>query len=86
MYAHAIKGKTYSGYFQNMRKRMFFKLVRIRFEKQVSELQKRDKQTFEISIWVKKLQKYFFFKKFLLAPDEVKNILVTTKTCGKRFS
>ena len=34
----------------------FFRLVRIRFEKKVSERRKNEKHTFEILIWVKKLQ------------------------------
>ena len=40
MHAHAI-GRFFSGYYQKMRKVMFFKLVRISFEKQVSEERKK---------------------------------------------
>ena len=62
------KSKFYSGYLQKMRTRKFFKLIRIRFEKQVSELQKKsEKQMFEISIRVKN-GKIIFFQKMRAGP------------------
>ena len=50
-----------------MRKLKFFKLVRIRFEKQVSEVQKKsENQTFEISVLGEKIAKLFFSKNVCL--------------------
>ena len=66
MQAHALEGKLCSPNFQKMRKRNFFKLARIRFEKNVSELQKSEKHACEILIWVKKRQSYFFQKNVFL--------------------
>ena len=55
MHAHAIEDEFYSGQFQEMRKILFFKSVRIRFgKKSLSTTKKSEKQTLEISISVKK--------------------------------
>ena len=47
--------------------------------------EKSEKQTFEISIRVKKIQNHFLFKKCLLAPEEV-IFLVATKRCANECS
>ena len=62
MRSYAIEGKFIVAHYQNLSNRKFFKVVRSRFEKWVSVVQKKsEKQTFEISIWVKNLQ--FFSSK-----------------------
>ena len=55
MRAHAKGCEFVSWYNQNMRQGDFFKLIKMIFEKQVSEVQKNGKQTFEVSILVKKI-------------------------------
>ena len=61
-YAHAIKGNFFCC-FQNIRKRKLFKLVRIRFEKQFSEQQKKKYKTNVRNLNLgEKWQKYLFSK------------------------
>ena len=43
MHAHAKGCKLYSGYYQKMLKGNFFKLVKSRFKKRVSELRQKGK-------------------------------------------
>ena len=62
MRAHAKGCEFVSWYNQNMRQGDFFKLIKMIFEKQVSEVQKNGKQTFEVSILVKKNCKIIFGK------------------------
>ena len=51
----------FSSYNQIIRKGELFKMVRVTFETHVSEVRKKVKKlTFEISIWVRKWQNYFF--------------------------
>ena len=52
--------RFFSIYNRKVRKGNFFKLVTVRFGKQVSEVQKKIKKNrwFEVLIWVKKLKKF----------------------------
>ena len=54
-------GNFFSGYNQKMRKRVFFQMIEIGIEKQVTEVQKPEKITFEFSVQVKKIKKKTFF-------------------------
>ena len=56
MYACAKRGDFF--YNETIRKRDFFKFVRNK--KNYQKIEKSEKQAFEIQIWVKKRQNYFF--------------------------
>ena len=64
-----------------MRKKKYLNLVRIRFKKKPMKYEEFEKQTLEISNWVKG-KVIFFFKIRVRALEEVKS-LVTTKTRAK---
>ena len=61
MHAPAIRGNFFY-YNQKMRKRKFFKLVRIRFEKQISEVQKKWKTNVWNLVLGEKITKLLFQK------------------------
>ena len=70
-----------SGNYQKMHKRHFFKRVRIKFQKQVSEVQKNWRtNAWHVDLGVR-MAKLIFIKKCVLAPEEV-FFLVTLKRCS----
>ena len=75
-----------SSWYQRMRIGKFFKLIRIRFGKQVSELQKDEKVTFEISIRAKQLQKKILSKNACLRLRGQFFFVITTKRCANKSS
>ena len=65
----------------------FFKFVRVRFKKNNAlRYEKSDKKTNVLNLERGKKWTFQFFKKCLLAPQEVNFYLCTTKRCPKETS
>ena len=52
MRALTIGGKLFSGFYQNMREAEFFKVFRVRIQKQVSETRKNQKHCYTSTYFV----------------------------------
>ena len=77
------RGGFFSSCKQIVRKGELFKIVRVTFETQVSEARKKnEKLTFEISMWVKKWQNYFFIQEMRTCARGSDFFLVSSKICG----
>ena len=69
-----------------MRQLKFFKVVRIRFGKQVSKVRKNWKSKVSNFVSGEKMAKFFIFKNSVLTQEKANFFLVTTKWCAEESS